>query len=136
MIFFRNCLLKNKLQQDVFSVLKKNASFVYKLTRDEYENDNEISLSFSLRFCTQRDERLIASISSSTTTITDRKSEKNTRNDDVSTQKIRSCTRCLCRSEILTSLFSPVDDDTVLLTMNKYCFSAKSFPSLLIADAM
>ena len=36
------------------------------------ENDNEISLSFSLRFCTQRDERLIASISSSTTTITNR----------------------------------------------------------------
>ena len=36
---------------------------------NEYENDNEISLSFSLRFCTQRDERLIAS---STTTIPNR----------------------------------------------------------------
>ena len=33
------------------------------------ENDNEISLSFMLGFCTQIDERLIASISSSTTTI-------------------------------------------------------------------
>ena len=39
---------------------------------NEYENDNEISLSFSLRICTQRDERLIASISSPTTTITNR----------------------------------------------------------------
>ena len=39
---------------------------------NEYENDNEISLSFSLRFCTERDERLIASLSSSTTTITNR----------------------------------------------------------------
>ena len=39
---------------------------------NEYENNNEISLSFSLRFCTERDERLIASISSSTTTITNR----------------------------------------------------------------
>ena len=37
-----------------------------------YENDNEISISFSLRFYTKRDERLIASISSSTTTITNR----------------------------------------------------------------
>ena len=36
------------------------------------ENDNEISLSFSLCFCTQRVERLIASISSSTTTMTNR----------------------------------------------------------------
>ena len=35
-----------------------------------YGNDNETSLLFSLRFCTQRDERLIASFSSSTTTIT------------------------------------------------------------------
>ena len=39
---------------------------------DDNENDNEISLSFQLRFCTQRDERLIASISLSTTTITNR----------------------------------------------------------------
>ena len=39
---------------------------------NEYENDNETSLSFSLGFCTQRDERLIASISSSTTTVTNR----------------------------------------------------------------
>ena len=39
---------------------------------DDNENDNEISLSFSLRFCTQRDERLIASISSSTTKNTNR----------------------------------------------------------------
>ena len=37
---------------------------------NEYENDNDILLSFSLRFCTQRDERLIASLSSSNTTIT------------------------------------------------------------------
>ena len=37
---------------------------------NEYENDNEIALSFSLRFCKQRDERLVASISLSTTTIT------------------------------------------------------------------
>ena len=37
---------------------------------NEYKNDNEISLSFSKRFCTQRDERLIDSISSSSTTIT------------------------------------------------------------------
>ena len=37
----------------------------------EYENDNEISLSFSIRFCTQRDERLMTSISSSTTAITE-----------------------------------------------------------------
>ena len=36
---------------------------------NEYENDNEISLSFMLGFCTQIDGRLIASISSSTTTI-------------------------------------------------------------------
>ena len=39
---------------------------------NEYKNDNEISLLFLLRFCTQRDEQLIASISSSTTTITNR----------------------------------------------------------------
>ena len=37
---------------------------------DDNENEKEISLSFSLRFCTQREERLVASISSSTTTIT------------------------------------------------------------------
>ena len=37
---------------------------------NEYENDNETSLSLSLRFCTQRDKRLIASISSSSTAIT------------------------------------------------------------------
>ena len=37
---------------------------------NQYENNNEISISFSLRFCTQRDERLIASFLSSTTTIT------------------------------------------------------------------
>ena len=37
---------------------------------NEYENDNEISL--SLRFCKQKDERLVASISSSTTTISNR----------------------------------------------------------------
>ena len=36
----------------------------------EYENDNYPSLWFSSRFCTQRDERLVASISSSSTTIT------------------------------------------------------------------
>ena len=42
---------------------------------NEYENDIEISLSFSSRFCTQKDERLIASNSSSTTTITNRNSE-------------------------------------------------------------
>ena len=41
-----------------------------------YENDNEISLSFSLRFCTQRDERLIACIPSSATTITNRNPER------------------------------------------------------------
>ena len=35
---------------------------------NDYEKDNEISLSF----CTERDERLIASISWSTTTITNR----------------------------------------------------------------
>ena len=36
------------------------------------ENDNEISLSFSLRFSTQRAERLIASFSSSSATkVTD-----------------------------------------------------------------
>ena len=39
---------------------------------NDYENDKKISLSFSLLFCTQRDERLIASISLSTTTITNR----------------------------------------------------------------
>ena len=39
---------------------------------NEYENDIEISLSFSLRFCRQRDERLVASISLSTRTITNR----------------------------------------------------------------
>ena len=39
---------------------------------NENENDNEISLSFSLRFWKQRDERLVASISSSTTAITNR----------------------------------------------------------------
>ena len=39
---------------------------------NEYEDDNETSLSFPLRFCTQRDERLVASISSSTTEITNR----------------------------------------------------------------
>ena len=33
---------------------------------DDNENDNEISLSFSLRFCRQRDERPIAPISSTT----------------------------------------------------------------------
>ena len=38
----------------------------------EKENDNETLLSFSVRFCTKRDERLVASISSSTTTITNR----------------------------------------------------------------
>ena len=37
---------------------------------NEYENDNEVSLKFWLRFCTQKDERLIASFSSSTTTKT------------------------------------------------------------------
>ena len=37
---------------------------------NEHENDNEVSLSFSLRFCTQKDERLIASFASSTTTKT------------------------------------------------------------------
>ena len=39
---------------------------------DENKNEKEISLSFSLCFCTQRNERLIASISSSTTTIPNR----------------------------------------------------------------
>ena len=39
---------------------------------NEYENDNEISLSFSIRFCSQIDEPLVASISSSTTMITNR----------------------------------------------------------------
>ena len=39
---------------------------------NEKENDNETLLSFSLRFCTKRDERLVASISSSTTTIANR----------------------------------------------------------------
>ena len=39
---------------------------------NDYENDNEISLSFSVRFCTFEDEWLIASISSSTTTIMNR----------------------------------------------------------------
>ena len=38
--------------------------------RERYENDNDISLSFSLRFCKQRNERLVAFISSFTTTIT------------------------------------------------------------------
>ena len=37
---------------------------------NEYENDNQISLSFSLHFCKQRDGRFVASISLSTTTIT------------------------------------------------------------------
>ena len=36
---------------------------------NDNENDTEISPSFSLRFCTQSDERLIASISTSSTTI-------------------------------------------------------------------
>ena len=71
---------------------------------NDNENDKEISLSFWLRFCTQRDERLIASISSSTTTITNRNPRKTQVNDDVSTHQFRSRTRCRCRSEILTSL--------------------------------
>ena len=40
---------------------------------NENENDNEILLSFSLRFCKQSNEQLIASISSYTTTISNRK---------------------------------------------------------------
>ena len=57
-------------------VVASGVTFHIKIGRlrfhDENENDNEISLSFSLRFCTQIDERLIASISSSTTTIPNR----------------------------------------------------------------
>ena len=37
---------------------------------NDNENDSETSPSFSLCFCTHRDERLIASMSSSITTIT------------------------------------------------------------------
>ena len=67
----------------------------------ENENDNEISLSFSLRFCTQRDERLIASISSSTTTIT---CMNPGRTKEIMTPAHKFFSRTRCRSETLTSL--------------------------------
>ena len=74
---------------------------------NEYENDEEISLSFSLRFCTQRDERHILFV-----VYYNRDNEyetrKNTRNDDIGTQKFRSRTRC--RSEILTLLLYDIID--------------------------
>ena len=56
--------------QEVLVGLTSSAYFLLGRLRFHCENDNEILLSFSLHFCTQRDERLIASILSSTTTIT------------------------------------------------------------------
>ena len=53
---------------------------------NKYENDNKISLSFSLRFC-KRDERLVAFISSSTTMKNEYEPWRNIKNDDASTQK-------------------------------------------------
>ena len=69
---------------------------------NEYENDNETSLSFSLRFLytkrwTTRRFHFVVYYNDN-----EQEPRKNTRNDNVSTQKFRSRTRC--RSEILTSL--------------------------------
>ena len=71
------------------------------LRRHEYENDNEISLSFSLCFCTQRDELLIASIFLSSTTITNRNPGRTHEMMMSADKKCRSRTRC--RSVFLTS---------------------------------
>ena len=66
-------------------------------------------MKFSLRFCTERDERLIASISSSAKTVTNRNPGRIQKMMIVSTHKSRS--RARCRSEILTSLLSLGDTD-------------------------
>ena len=69
---------------------------------NECENDNEISLLVLLHFCTQRDERPIASISLSTTTIPNRNPGRTQEMMMSAHKKIRFRTRC--RSEIVTSL--------------------------------
>ena len=100
---------------------------------NEYENDNEISLSFSLRFCKQRDERLIASISS-TTTITNRNLGITQEMKMSAHTKIRSRTRCRCRSGILTSLLIKIPNEAHLVWMLRLVYlrfnaSASSFTS-------
>ena len=74
-----------------------------KISQRERERQCNIA-TVLLRFCTTKDERIISSISSSTTTITNRTPGRTQENDDVSTEKFCSRTRCRCRSEILTSL--------------------------------